>query len=395
MSRRPGKRSAARMPEGGAPAPKERRSTVGRVQVPETPLPATPRSIPGDIRLLQHEISRLHSELERERDRNTLLAGVIQTALASLPPLEPLPAVEPASRKSDPHVAMLDVSDVHIGAKVEPSLTGGLSRYDFETFKERGKRLRHGILRIVDIHRRAYPVDVLHLNFLGDMVEGEGIFRGQGFQIDKALTEQVLEGAEWFGNLIRDLARRFRQVHVRCVGGNHGRGYGRGESHPKTNWDVFTYRAMARLLDDHKNVEFEIPDTSYLVFHVSGHERFRHVLIHGDQARAWMGVPFYGVERAGARLQSMLGLSLDYVHAGHHHNEADWPSNRVEFFLNGSWVGGSDLSVNKLIRTSRPTQNLFFLHPRRGLVANYRIQLSDWEELEADEKGVYRARASE
>lgn len=340
--------------------------------------------------MLQRDITRLRADLERERDRNSILVSTVQTVVAALPPMKPFEPVRPRT-KEDAHIAMLDISDVHVGAVVDPVLTGGLSRYDFETFKLRGERLRKGFLRIIDIHRRVYPVEILYVNFLGDMVEGEGIFKGQAFQIDKALTEQVMEGAQWFGSLLRDFAGAFKQVRVRCVAGNHGRGYGKGESHPKTNWDTFMYRAMAQFLADQKNVDFAIPDTSYLAFHIPEQEQFRHVIIHGDQARAWMGIPFYGMERAGARLQSMLGLTLDYIHAGHHHNEADWPSNRVEFLLNGSWVGGSDLSVNRLVRTSRATQNFFLLHPRRGMVANYRIQMSDWTELTPDERGVYQA----
>jgi hypothetical protein len=285
---------------------------------------------------------------------------------------------------------MLDISDVHIGAVVDPITTGGLSEYGFDVFLRRGERLRKGLLRIVELHRKVYPVNVLYVNFLGDIVEGEGIYRGQPFAVDKALTEQVIEGARWLAAFLRDLAGVFAEVHVRCVSGNHGRGYRRGDNHPRTNWDAFMYRMMQDYLGAQQNVECEVSDTSYLAYHVPGHEVFRHVLIHGDQARAWMGIPFYGMERAGARLQSMLGLSLDYVHAGHHHNDADWPSNQVEFLLNGSWVGGSDMSINRLMRTSRPSQNFFLLHPRRGVVVHYRIQLEDRIALVPDVRGVYR-----
>lgn len=354
-------------------------------------LPATPARIPGDIRLLQDELQRYKTLLEKERDRNQLITTVIETCVAALPPAKPFPNVI-RKQKEAPHVVMCDISDVHVGSAVDPKVTGGLSRYDFQTFLDRGERLRRSLLRILDIHRRVYDVPELYLNLLGDIVEGEGIFRGQPFQIDRALTDQVLEATQWFGHFIRDLAGQFRSIHIRCVGGNHGRGYEQGQSHPRTNWDVFVYKTLQHLLRDQKTVEFYVSDTSYVAYHLPGHERYRHVLIHGDQARAWAGIPFYGVERAGARIQSMLGIPVDYVHLGHHHNEAAWPSNRMEYLMNGSWVGGSDLSVNRLFRTSRATQNLFFLHPRRGLVANYRLHLNDWEEVAADERGVYATR---
>ena len=344
---------------------------------------------PRDVALLLSRVSTLQKELDQERDRTGIIVGAIRETVAVLPPLKPFPPA-PRPKNEVPHIAMLDVSDIHVGEKVDPVLTGGLSQYDFAMFKSRGERLHHGVSRIVDIHRRAYPVDDLYVNFLGDIVTGEAIYRGQAFQIDTSLLHQVFEGGYWLANFLRDFARMFKTVHVRCVSGNHGRGYERGQNHPRTNWDIAVYMLLKIMLADHPNVDIELAETSYLVYSIPGHERFRHALIHGDQARAWMGIPFYGMERAGAKMQSMLGIPLDYVHAGHHHNEADWPSNRVEFLLNGSWVGGSDLSVNKLFRTSRPTQNLFFCHPKRGIAATYHVQLEDVVELKPDARGIYR-----
>lgn len=342
-------------------------------------------------RLLLTRVSALERELHRERNKNDLIVDAIRQTVAALPPLAPLPDVPKA--QEDDHVAMLDIGDVHVGDKVDPALTGGLSRYDFETFKARGLRLRKAFLRILDLHRRAYPVGELYINFLGDIVTGEAIFAGQAFQIDLPLLLQVFEGGYWFASLLRDLAGAFEAVHVRCVAGNHGRGYGRGQNHPRTNWDIALYWLLKILLSDQPNVDFEVSETSFLVYGIPGHERFRHALIHGDQARSWLGIPFYGMERTGARMTSMLGMTLDYVHAGHHHNEADWPSNRVEFLMNGSWVGGSDLSVNRLMRTSRPAQNMYFCHPRRGITARYSLQLDDWSEMLPDAKGVFRTEA--
>lgn len=348
-----------------------------------------PEGASPDVALLMTRLSAAERSLEQEKDKNEIICAAIEQTVSSLPTLEPLPPIE-RPKGEDPHVAMIDISDAHVGEKVDPVLTGGLSEYNFDLFKTRGERLRRGVARVVDIHRRVYPVDVLYVNFLGDIVTGEAIYRGQAFQIDMPLLMQVFEGGYWFANLLREFSRDFREVHVRCVAGNHGRGYERGANHPRTNWDIGAYMLLKTLLAEHKNIDFELSETSFLTYHVPGHERFRHALIHGDQARSWMGMPWYGLERAGAKMQSMLGMTLDYIHAGHHHNEAEWPTNRVEFLINGSWVGGSDLSVNKLFRTSRPTQNLFFLHGRRGVVASYRIHLDDWSEMHPDSKGIYR-----
>ncbi len=343
---------------------------------------------PSEIGRLIDELAAVRKQLAKERDRNTVLIEVIQNAVGALPPLEPFPRMK-SPKNEEPHTAMIDVSDVHVGAKVDPVITGGLSDYNYDIFLKRGLELQKAIVRLVDMQRKIYPVNALYVNFLGDMTEGEDIYRGQAFQIDRPLTEQVLLGADWFANFLIDMAARFDKIHVRAIPGNHGRGYQKGQSHPRTNWDTVVYKMIERRLGAHKNVDFQIAESAWMLYHLTDSTEYRHVIIHGDEARSWMTIPWYGFERAGQRLESMLGVVLDYVHAGHHHNEARWANNRMEFLVNGSWVGGSDLSVRKLLRFSRPTQNLFFCHPKRGVVSHYPIQLDTLPKLSSDERGIW------
>lgn len=354
----------------------------------EEPVKTDPVSRPPEVSLLLSRIGSLETSLERERDRSEIILNAIRDTLVALPPLTPLHL--PKSGEEDPHIAMLDVSDVHLGELVDPVLTGGLSQYNADLFRERGERLRRGVHKITGIHRRAYPVDALYLNFLGDMVTGEVVYPGQAFQVDMSLMMQIFEGAHYFANMLRDFARAYQSVHIRCVAGNHGREKGR---HPRTNWDVMFYKILQILMVDHTNVDIEISETSWLAYQIPGHERFNHVLIHGDQTKGWSSIPFYGFERTGASIQSMLGLSVSYLHAGHIHNPADWTSNRLEFLVNGAWPGGSDLSVNRMSRNSRPIQNFYFCHPRHGVAARYPLRLEDWAELTPDDRGIYRSGA--
>ena len=334
------------------------------------------------------ELTAVRKRLDREQDRTQVISDVIAGVVKSLPPVKPYERSK-SPKEETPHVAMLDISDVHWGEFVDLAITGGLNAYSYEIALQRGEELRRGVVRLVDMQRKVYPVNELYVNMFGDMVTGEGIYQGQAFNIDRSLAEQVFIGADWFSNFLRDMAARFDKVYLQCVPGNHGRGYMKGQNHPRTNWDTLLYRMMALRLEQIKNVNIRITDSSWLLYHIIGHESFRHVLIHGDEARSWMTIPWYGFERAGQRLESMLGATLDYVHAGHHHNEARWANNRMEFLINGSWVGGSGFSVQKMLRVSRPVQNLFFCHPVRGVVSHYPIQLATLPELQADERGIW------
>lgn len=344
-------------------------------------------------RQLKSHISKLESDLAKEKNRNTVIREAFREAAESLPELKPWPQRTEPRKREDPHVAMLDVSDVHVGEKVDPVLTGGIAEYSFDTFLRRGENLRRGLYRLVDMQRNVYPVDVLFVNFLGDMVTGEAIYPGQAYHIDRPLLRQVQAGADWFAELLRDFSRNFKRVEVRCIPGNHGRGYGRGWNHPLTNWDIGFYERLQLILKSHAEsgrVNVQIEESSYMLYEIKDYSRHTHILFHGQQAKSWAGYPWYGVHRAGMGLQSMLGVPLDYIHLGHHHTPAKYEHNRVEFLANGAWTGGSDLSVNQMFRASRPVQNLFFCHKRRGIVSAFPIYLDDWAKIAPDGNGIYR-----
>jgi len=338
----------------------------------------------GSVDLLLSQLSLLERALTKERNKSAIIIEAIRSAASALPPVR-LEKV-PKSPREDPHTAMVDIGDVHLGELVDPVLTGGLSRYNRDIFYERGERFRQVFQHIVGIHRRAYPVEDLYVNLLGDIVTGENVYHGQPFQIDMPLLRQIFEGAHYFAGLIQDFSRTFKSVHVRCVAGNHG---AEKDKHPLTNWDVAVYNLLEILLSAQSNIDFEISQSAFLIYQVPGHDGFNHVLAHGN-VRGWASIPFYGFERLGASAQSMFGIPISFIHAGHIHNEAKWSSNRVRFLINGSWVGGSDLSVNKMVRNSLPTQSLFFCHPRQGIAASYEIRLDDWTKMMTDSKGIYR-----
>lgn len=340
------------------------------------------------ITSLASKIDALSQALERERDRTAALIGVYRELLPPLAQLAPYPAPSSGKGKDEEsHVAMLDLSDAHIGEKVDVEVTGGLGEYNFEIFLARLEILRRGVHRLTDLARKQYPVDTLYLNLLGDLLTGERVFRNQGFSLDLSLQQQLMEGTVRLSLLIEDFARLYRNVYVRAVPGNHGN---ERDGSPRTNWDSTLYGFLKDRLRNYSNVIVEDTETSYLLYELPAHERGKHLLIHGEQARSWMGIPFYGLIRAGGLLTSLLGQTFDYVHAGHHHTPGRVPWNQTEIVLNGSWVGGDDLSVRKLLRAVPPSQNFFFLHPRRGVVDHHLIQLDAPTKFIPGEDGIYR-----
>ena len=73
-----------------------RRRDEGRRSIPEMSSPP-PTATPGEIDMLQRDITKLRLELERERDRNSIIISTIQTAVLALPKVKPF---EPVRRPS-------------------------------------------------------------------------------------------------------------------------------------------------------------------------------------------------------------------------------------------------------------------------------------------------------
>ncbi len=108
--------------------------------------------------------------------------------------------------------------------------------------------------------------------------------------------------------------------------------------HPRTMQQAFgpyTSHDLEPLLESNERVIFEVPDTWFQIVNVRG---WKFLLVHGDDVRAWMQIPFYGAERYSGRWRELLASlnagfknipdtelpDFDYILLGHHHNHAYW-----------------------------------------------------------------------
>jgi len=125
-------------------------------------------------------------------------------------------------------------------------------------------------------------------------------------------------------------------------------------------------------LERHKNVE-----TVYLPSGVTKRAwpGAGALLMHGHQVRAWMGIPFYGLQRFKGRraeqdLEAALKAAEDAVKPfrpfreiilGHWHVPA-WLQGCI---VNGSLAGATELD-NNAGRYAPPSQTSFLWHPKYG-----------------------------
>ena len=117
------------------------------------------------------------------------------------------------------------------------------------------------------------------------------------------------------------------------------------------------------------NMNFMFSDAWFQLYESKG---WIFCIIHGDDIKGWMGVPFYGVERAKARYMEMLNQYFTFFLLGHHHKEAMLPSDNGEKIINGNWVGGN--SGSKMwMAANNPNQWMFTINEDEGIATREKI----------------------
>ncbi|MBW2671811.1 MAG: hypothetical protein JRD89_00165 [Deltaproteobacteria bacterium] len=306
-------------------------------------------------------------------------------------PKQDYPDVPPARSTKDPHIAMMDLSDIHVGELVRAEETMGLAAYDWETFLRRKKAYMEGLVRVVEDVREDHPIHIGIIHALGDWATGERNFPLQLAQLDKFLNEQIIEGSAELAEMIQFMATLFPKLYIYAVPGNHSAG-----KDLTMTLDLLVYHTIATLLRDQDNIKFVISKSPYLGYELSPqyvpieykHDNWcwRYLITHGHMVRRHYGIPYYGLDRLVAKITKTTGVVWDAVFAAHHHEEA----RTRHWWVNGSWVGGSKLSVEKMQAAEPACQWFRLWHPHWGISWQLEIYLENpQQKLMPDEDGIF------
>lgn len=337
--------------------------------------------------VLLDRIAKQQADLARAEDVERILREAVEAAVAPIPRDRSgrKPYSAPKS-KTEPELVMLELSDLQIGQVVRPDEVAGLNTYDTGVFCERLDLLVRKVLALTEIERNGRPIHHLVVNILGDIVEGEAVFPGQAFEIDVDGLQQVLLAVDRLAGAIATFAQHFERVSCYCVAGNHGRVGRKGQHSQRLNLDRLAYVMLQRALAEHDNVWFAISDGALLAYECP--TGTTHVLMHGDQVRSWNGVPYYAMDRAASRVSDLLLRRVRYLHLGHHHAAAQVPGVACERILNGSFVGTSNFSANRLLVGDVPRQWFYGIDSAGERTWTYDIRLADRPSLVAGDGGV-------
>lgn len=295
----------------------------------------------------------------RERARTEILVDAVQASVFQLPPYAgPGPKLLTGGGEYD--VVQL-LGDMQVGQHTTLEETGGICEYSTPIFLRRLATLEAKLVkRVLDLGG-VYRLPKLVCFMLGDISENETIFPGQKSEIDADVIQQLFTAVDALAGFLLRMQGYFIVIEVICVYGNHGRVGKKGENKLYVNWDYIAYKFLESRLAAQPRIRFEIPVTWWHLVTLRGS---RFLLTHGDQIKSWMGIPYYGIDRADANITTLLqslGISYDYMVIGHHHNAATVDRPQGEKIVNGNWPGGSIYSLHKLNRATEPSQTMFLV----------------------------------
>jgi hypothetical protein len=336
---------------------------------------------------LQEENYRVLRELDRTRKKTAAVVDAVKESVFSaareLVLNPPAAIIHEPSGTGSPQVAVLLASDWQLG-KVTSS-------YNSEVCEERVRALGRKVIDLARIQAKAHPVRECRVYLGGDIVEGEGIFPTQAHVVDSGLYRQlVVYGIRILANLFMDLIGHFDKVHVVGVPGNHGdMRFGVGSTDSETNADRILYRAAEIALlgtRDHPTplaesgrLTFNIPDgpgerSFYAVDHVG---KWGFLITHGDQIRGFAGFPFYGAAKKAWGWIDSIPEPWDTLMIGHWHTPTSLTLNHRQVRVNGSLESHNSYAQEFCAAVGEPTQWLGFVHPERGITAEYWVHVGE------------------
>jgi hypothetical protein len=198
---------------------------------------------------------------------------------------------------------------------------------------------------------------------------------------DGPVTLAVVEVEEMLIGFITMLADNFGKVFVPCVPGNHGRTTPkpRAKNRVFDSWEWVIYQRLQRHFANDPRVTIHVPNEVDAHFAIYGH---RFMLTHGDTLGVKGGdgiIGALGPIARGAikvgRSEAQCGRDFDTLIIGHYHTYIP-RGDAVPVLANGSLIGYNEYA-RLVLRAgpTRPTQALAFIHPKRGITAQWPIYL--------------------
>jgi hypothetical protein len=310
------------------------------------------------------QLEKQYTDVRLELGKSRELVESIKAAVVAAKPF-PTTYQRAVSKKLKPATAVMLFSDWHIGEIISKAETEGFGNFNYSIAEHRIFEIVESFLRWVETQRRSYSIRKCAIIGIGDYISGD-IHRELSVTNEFPTPVQTAKAGLLMGESIRRLAPAFEVLKFYGVGAdNHGRLTMKGEFKRKalSGMGFLVHALCESYLSGHKNVKIILaPGIKHLV-QIEG----RNFLVeHGDAVRAWMGIPYYGLERLQgreARRRMRTNLGFDYHVIGHWHVPGIISRN---ILMNGSLSGTNEYD-HAVGRFAEPCQAAFLVNRNHGV----------------------------
>lgn len=325
----------------------------------------------AELRMARKEARTLQNDLARALQ----IGEEVQEATIALAPLRPWKPVRVVGKRTPVWMLAL-FSDLQAGETVRSVEVHQWNRYNRAIMLARVRYYAERVLQWARGMRHLYDIRGLVVLVLGDLISGdihEELMRTN--EVDPPV--QAVEAGRVLGNFVRSVSSAFPKVRVEMIGGsNHSRltrryQFKRGAMN---SFDYVAHEIAAGVLADHKKARLVHHPGREALVTIEG---WKFLCGHGDDVMSWMGIPWYGIQRAIRRkgYQHMKQILEEIregrpvrsgfdVAVGAHWHTPFWLDG--EFMVNGSFTGTTELDV-AAGRGSAPKQMTAFLSKNHGL----------------------------
>lgn len=327
---------------------------------------------------LHREIREKDTALRQYRKEHGRLEVFFNRVISCLTPIEPLQSVFEKTYKQKKGtdrsevIPVKHITDSHMGAVQEASEIEYFNEFNPEICDRRNIGFTQGFIDWVLLHRNAYNIRQCNVIFTGDLLSGD---IHDELRITNAfpVPEQVVRAAQIHTKQIALLAPYFEKVTVDFLTeDNHSRLAKKPQAKEAgiNSYGYLIARMMEAYLGGHDNVVFNIHAMYEKVVRIS---TMNYLIAHMHEVKAWMGIPWYGIERRTAReataRQSIimndtsrsLEVGFNKMIGGHFHTPFDSP-----LYCGGGSVSGTDAFDHKHGRHAEPSQSAWMVHPEHG-----------------------------
>jgi len=340
---------------------------------------------------LHRELREKESTLKQYRKEHGRLEVFFDRVTSAVTPITPLKSVfDKVYRRvgdvSDtPVIPVGHITDSHMGMVQEADEIEHFNEFNPDICDRRNLGFINGFVDWVSLHRGVYNIRECNLIFTGDLISGD---IHDELRVTNAfpVPEQIVRAAQVHTKQIALLTPYFEKVTVDFLTeDNHSRLTKKPQAKEAglNSYGYLIARLMEAYLSKHTNLVFNIHAMHEKVITIGTRN---YLITHGHGIRAWMGIPWYGIERRTAReataRQSIImadverakEIGFNKILHGHFHVPFDTP-----LYSCGGSVSGTDAYDHQCGRHAEPSQCGWMLHPKWGEFNRTNFQLKRYD----------------